>query len=185
MVLESLPGMGKPVISIDGTNSTIRFDPMTEGTTWSVMQPTLKIYGPTLDSLTVKQGWLSYSGKTQDLSIETVGAGSSVNLQRGTYGKLTIKASEQSSVDASNVTVLAAVVDGQTGSTVSLGTVKSLAVTQNEACPIGGNAMSVNVHAVNTGVMDYNGVSIKANTHETNCGTVQVGDIYADGEGAY
>ncbi|MBC7746777.1 PspC domain-containing protein [Pedobacter sp.] len=174
IVLRSLPGIGEPVVSLDGTKATISFDSLAEGDFWPHMQPTLKIYGPKLDNLVVKQGQVGYYANSQDMSLETIGNGSWITLQRGTFGKLTIKASDQSSVDAANVTVLVADIVTQTGSSIELGTVKSLSVTQPEACPIG-KTTRVSVQSVSAGIIQYNGAALNAETQATYCGSIQVG----------
>jgi len=177
ITLRALPGVGKPIITVNSTSATLGFASLTKINAWIQMKPTLIIYGPKLDSLVIQQGSVIYSANSQDLSLEMTGQ-SSVTLERGMFGKLSVKASDQASVNASNVTVLAADVDARTGSSVSLGTIKSLSVVQPEACPVGSNTTIVSAYGINTSTMQYNGVMINTKTHETQCGTVRIGDVY-------
>ncbi len=177
IVLQSLPGMGKPSISIDGTNATISYRPTVVSSSWPQMQPVVKIYGPALESLVVTKGIVAYSANSQSMKIETRGQESSVVLRSGIFGKLTVKASDQSSVSADYVTVEVAELDVRTGANVALGNVRTLAVAHSEACPAGSVAV-VTVHSISAAMMQYNGTMITSKTHVTNCGSVRIGDIY-------
>jgi phage shock protein PspC (stress-responsive transcriptional regulator) len=174
IAVRELSGAGKPIVKVDGTNATISFESLSGINAWA-FKPVLTIHGPKLDNLVVRQGFVIYSANSQDLTLEATGQ-SSVVLNSGTFGNLNIKASDQSSVDASGVTVLVANVDTRTSANVSLGTIKSLSVIQSEACPAGGNTTAVSAFGVNTNKMQYNGVMMDAKTHQTNCGTVNIDD---------
>ena len=166
----SLVGDIKPDIFINGSDATIKLA-SNQSARWPQMQPTLTIYGPKLDSVVVKRGDVDYSANKQDMNIETAGDSSSIDLKNGVFSNLMIDARENSSVKTDKSTVENAVINSQTGSDVTLGTVKSLAITQPEACPTDTSA-EVDVQNVSSSVMRYNGKEIKASAYSANCGSV-------------
>jgi len=171
----SLPDDKQPIISIINDVLSVKLA-SNQSARWPQLQPILTIYGPKLDSIIVKQGDVAYSTNIQDLNIETTGGNSSIDLIGGTFSKLTVDARDNSTVTAAQSTVESAAVNSQTGSSVTLGTVKSLLVAQPEACPVN-NIATINVQNVNSGIMQYNGNSINAKSYSTNCGSVIIGEI--------
>jgi len=171
----SLPDDEQPNISISGDNLNVKLI-SNQSARWPQLQPILTIYGPKVDSIIIKQGDVAYSTSKQDVNIEIIGSNSSIDLTDGTFSKITVDARDNSTVTASKSTVEAAVVTSQTGSNVTLGTVKSLSITQPEACPVDSNA-TVNVQNVNSGTMQYNGNSMSTKSYIANCGSVIFGEI--------
>ena len=170
IALRLLPGAKEPAISVDGSNLIIELT-NDSATQWVQMKPILTIYGPKLDKLNIKGGEVTYSAGVQDIVIEAAGQNAIVNLISGTYKNLSIKASDQSSVDVSVVTVESATIDSKLGAHVLMGTVKSLSVIQPEACPIDVNT-SINIQHISSGIMNYNGNKISAKTYNTDCGSI-------------
>jgi phage shock protein PspC (stress-responsive transcriptional regulator) len=174
IVMSSSDNIKKPVISIDNKKATINLT-SSQKDHWSPIQSTLTIYGPKLDKLIVQRGYVSYSTNSQNMSIETTGQDSSVNLQSGTFSELDVVSGDQSLVDASGVTVEVAKADTKTGARVNFGIVKSLYVTQPDACPVDADTTIV-VRSINTDTIQYNGTNISAKvTHKTSCGSVLIG----------
>lgn len=174
ITLQSLVNEKKPTILLDGRKANINFvdDSYSH---WPQLQPTLTIYGPKLDSLIVKSGNITYEAGSQDIVIESTGQNSFVDLQSGTFGNLTIKTSNNSSINASGATVEMATIDERTGSHVTLGIIKSLSVTQPEACPADSET-DVTVEDIGDSTMIYNDNVIKVGTHETSCGSIIIND---------
>jgi len=175
ITLKSLTSSKEPVISMNGSELSISLK--AEGLNqWVQYNPILTIYGPKLDKIDAKSGEVTYSAETQDLSVEATGQNSIVNLSNGVYKNLSILASDQSSVDVSIVTVETVVIDSKLGSQITMGTVNTLTVVQSEACPAY-TVASVHVQGISSGVMNYNGNKINAETQNTNCGSVVIGEV--------
>lgn len=170
IVYHSLPGDEQPNISYDGTNLSVKLQPNLSAR-WPHLQPTLTIYGPKLDLIEVKYGNVVYSAIKQDLAIFTTGQNSSINLSGGMFNNLAIDARDNSSVSADESTVENVIINSQTDSDIELGTVKSLDVTQPEACPSNTSA-EVDLQSVSAGTMLYNGKEIKAGTYDATCGSI-------------
>lgn len=174
MTLRSLPEENQPIISVNGATATLRFAP-SSGVRLSHGPVLLRVYGPALDSLIAKNSTVNVlAGTSASLSIETIGNGSSVSLEGGVFDRLRLKAGGQTMISASYASVATGEVDMHSDSHVSLGTVKSLSVTQPSSCP-SSQSTQLNVEAVTSGVFAYNGESQVAKTYDSHCGRVVVG----------
>lgn len=172
--LHSLPSDERPVVSVKGDSLNIELV-SSQNARWPQLQSILTVYGPYLDKVVIKQGSVDYMASKQDMIVETVGQNSSIDLIGGIFNNLMIDAQDNSSVSADRSTAENVVVNSQTGSDVELGTVKSLDVSQPEACPADTNS-EVDVQSVSSGVMRYNGKEIKASAYNANCGSVVFND---------
>jgi hypothetical protein len=173
VVMESLPNVKKPVISVDGTTTVLSFAPSDRHFIFS--RPSLKIYGPKLETLIVKQGSVTYTSTgTQDLTVQTQSSGS-VSIQGGRFQNLIVTADNGGTLDASNATVQSVIADVVAASQVTLGTVKTLATTQPESCPVGQKALVI-VEAITSDTFTYNATSHQATSFEAHCGAVQIGE---------
>ena len=139
--------------------------------------PSLIIYGPALDDLTVEQGNFEYVSESQtgqnSLKISSLGA-TAISLS-GIYERLEV--SGAGDVDAGPGTVYDLVVNAKEFGTVRAGTVRNLAVTYGEACQrtyhTGSN---VSVMGISSGVMTLNGREVGATAQELPCVKISVGD---------
>lgn len=172
---QSLPNDEQPKISVNNAKLTIDYSSR-QSARWPQFQPTLIIYGPKLDSLSVKEGDVEYSSRQENISIETVGDNSSVNLKGGVFNNLKIDAKDSSTVAADNATVENVFINSQTGSDIELGTVKTLEIVQSEACPADITA-NINVQSVSLGTIKYNGKDIKAEDYSVTCGSIDFDNI--------
>ena len=170
--VKSLSGNDQPVITIAGSVATIKFRNDTNKQMFN-LQSTLTIYGPKLDSLIVNNGDVSYLAKAQDMTITADGAGSNVTLNQGSFTNLSLKAENESSIDASAATITNVSVDQKTDSHVILGTVKQLSVTQPVTCA-SDVVTDVEVESVISGNYRYNSSDVVENSHKSNCGSVTI-----------
>lgn len=175
MELTSLIDDDKPKIAMSEANLNISLM-STQSARWPQMQPTLKIYGPKLNSIIVNNGDVSYSANKQDISVETKGSNSSINLAAGIIDNLYVIAKDDSNFSATKATVENAIIDAQTGADVSLGVIKTVKISQPEACPVDSDT-SISINTVSSGVMTYNGKELKAESHNSSCGSIDFDSI--------
>lgn len=172
---KSLLNDDQPKILVDANNLNIEYS-SAQSARWPQLQPTLTIYGPKIDKIMLKNGNVEYLANKQDMNIETVGRNSSVNLVGGTFVNLVIVAKDGSSISADKSTVENALINSETSSTIELGNVKTLDITQPEACPADTSA-EVSVQNVAQGMMRYNGKDLKVSTYDANCGSIDIDNI--------
>ena len=141
------------------------------------VQPGLIIYGPALESFETNGVRVNYSNAMSQDSL-------SITLSES-FGDVTINGAYKSvlvdgkgSLDASSSAIQKLEVRSTQALTVSAGTVRELIVTQSDVC---GNMMynsetKVSVTAVTSGAMTYNGKQLTAETYDSNCASVVVGN---------
>ena len=180
----------KPRIIRDGETATLSLDfiDKNEGRSFTVYMPTvLRVYGPALQKFDVKQNVNAsyYNEKPQEkLAITLQAAGLELN---GTYNKVTVLQRETGRANLERATVGELRVDNQ-GGMVEAGVVRTLNVTQPDACPANSNEDGIVVHvqSVSSGKMHYNGVERQTRTIRQDCGAVFIGnddDSYREGYG--
>lgn len=177
--LSSLPTTNL-VINTEGQNATVSLDVKSSFRN-SFVQPVLTIYGPALQSITSETVDVSYEGGKQDAL--TLNANEHVNLNAtGTFALVT--AAGSGSIDLASATVLALDVRAEHNLSVTAGTVRELTVTQPDVCPSGAyeKGTSVEIAGVTSGQMTYNGSTMPATTHNTNCAIVTIGETVDDYE---
>lgn len=177
--LTSLPTTSL-VIKTEGTRAIISFD-VKQNFRNSFAQPTLTIYGPALADMTSDSVDFTYEGQKQD--TVSITASKHVNIgATGTFGKVEVNGS--GSIDLASATVLSLSVRAEQNLSVTAGTVRDLTVVQPDVCPSGtfDNSTSVEVAAVTSGKINYNGADIPATTHNTSCAIVAVGESINDYE---
>lgn len=143
------------------------------------IQPLLTIYGPKLETFEVNAGvWASYTVKSQPaLTIKAQGGnGVSVSLDGSVDALIVI--GEYAQVDAAGATVRTLEVRSGQDLSLSAGTVKTLTVTQPDVCPsqYGNTNTIVEVAAVSSNIIRYNGEERPAETYRAYCAAVIVGD---------
>lgn len=175
--LSALP-KAKVVLKTEGEVTRISLD-IPKDYRNNFVQPQLIIYGPALESFETNGVQVNYSnvGSQDSLDISLSKAFGSVTIN-GTYQSVTING--KGSVDASSSAIQKLDVRATQELSVSAGTVRELIVNQSDVC---GNVTysgdtKVSVSAVTSGTMTYNGKQMTAETYQTNCAAVQVGDDY-------
>jgi hypothetical protein len=163
----------KPTISVDGTQAVIKYSDEDALDNWVHTRPIIVVYGPKLNDIKLDDGTLSYQANKQDLTLVAKGENSVINFESGTFDKLSINATDSSSVNAANITANDVTIEQDLNSMVTLGRVKSLKITQPETCPSYGNA-TTEVKGVLSGNIIYNNQSIGVEERSLGCGSVLI-----------
>lgn len=146
-------------------------------------RPSLVIYGPALQNVTLLSGSLEYQGKgTQaELSLDVQSGQLTLN---GAYGTVTARV-EASDLDTQNAGVDNLILDVKRGA-VTAGVVRGLTLTQPEACPANRDSTQgrVAVQAVSSNKITFNGEERDAKSFTHVCGELIVGGVDED-EGDY
>lgn len=177
---EGLPGV-VPEIEIDGTTAEIDIEftgKEADEKSWNYgFRPTLTVYGPAVETIAIDEhSQVTYHNKQPQNSLAVTVQAGGFDLQ-GTYQNVTIANKNGGVVGLGDAAIQTLTVDDQ-GGHVSAGVVRSLAVMQPDSCRAASSYQSnlfVEVQAVSSGVMQYNGKEQAARTIENDCGTVQVG----------
>jgi len=130
--------------------------------------PTITIYGPRLDSIIVSNGYASYnSGSQAKLKAEVYNA-SSLRLVGSRIDELTVKTdgSGQLSADEAAIAAVKASIFGR--SSVSLGNIKSLDVTNPDVCA-SSEAAQLSVQNIISATFTHNGIEAGAKSSEGPC----------------
>lgn len=146
----------------------------------SFVQPTLTVYGPALQSITidVENGGthVSYDGRTQPaLTINSMGENGRFDVT-GVFEQVTVTGTGSVSLDSATIRSLN--IQAEQGLDVSAGTVNTLNVKQPDVCPSDtwGGSTSVSVAEVTSDQMVYNDKSVPVESIETSCGVVTIQD---------
>lgn len=174
------PSDTKPQISIgdDSTSATISFVSAGTQEFWGgYIQPSLKIYGPALQAIDIKNGTMHYyNAATQD-ALAITGEASSLGIA-GSYKTVSVISKDTANTMLRNAAIenLEVRLDG---GYVAAGVVRTLSVRQPGACPAREDYDDQNrvaVQAVSSGTLTYNGVERAAAFVKNDCGVVIVGD---------
>lgn len=188
--LEALPGV-YPSFEIEDDGVTAKIElALTGRPTWSFNQlhmsrPQLKIYGPAVENLKVASGNVHYYNKTGQERL-TIEAEANQFSLAGTYQHVVATSRdgvEMSLGDAAIENLTVNLAEGL----VQAGVVKTLTITQPEACEAYDNYAEnrLRVQAVSSGNMTLNSVEMPAQTTRRDCGTVFIGNSGDPGEGDY
>ena len=174
--LTSLPGV-VPNVAIDGETAVLTID--TVGKDRSFFgSPMLKVYGPSLNQVTVESGSVSYSTTRPQGEMTVVSQSSDGSVEL--YGSYKRVVTEGGSIALGGSSIESLEARMGVYGAVEAGTVRHLAVVQPDVCPAGDNGYNelpqVIVRAVTSGEMTYNTQLITAKTHKTSCGVVTIGN---------
>jgi phage shock protein PspC (stress-responsive transcriptional regulator) len=133
------------------------------------------VYGPALKNLTASEGTtLRYqSGSQRNL---TIGAkkNASVEVTGGTIESISIAAAKDSSVITAGATVQNVTSHLGASAQLELGTVKSLAITDDNSCPSNDREARVSVSDVTSGNMTFNGEKQPVKTIDSGCTEIDI-----------
>jgi phage shock protein PspC (stress-responsive transcriptional regulator) len=179
ITLTALPGIHPKVSMSSDTTASISLVSdinKKQNNHYGYIQPRLKIYGPALDKLEIKNGTVTYRTNVQSQIQVITQDGTSVFLT-GLYNKLSATANGTSSIDASGSSVETLDANTSTNNMILAGTIKSLNVIQPEVCPADteSNNDRVEVSGVTSETISYNGQNLPAKNHTTACGVVTIG----------
>jgi phage shock protein PspC (stress-responsive transcriptional regulator) len=137
-------------------------------------QQVVTIYGPALEQITTSQkSDIEYRPMVQQqLSIHT-SESSDVTITKGSIDTLTIDASDGSEVSASGAAVAHVQATVKSGATLEFGTIESLALTDQKACP-SNSLSSIEVWKVSGGTIMLNDIAIEAKSKTLNCTRLSV-----------
>ena len=178
--LRALPGL-EPDIVIDGANARIAFKSNAlQNRLYEWVQPQLIIRGPALESAKVEQGGFHYTAQYPDgqRSLKLDALPTTNASVMGKFSQLQVVGAGEIDLSQATVSDVMANIDG---GSVTAGVVRSLAVTQPEACPSSTyeDWNVVKVSAVTSGKLTRNGVEQSVKTDDkvgTMCGSIIVGD---------
>ncbi|MNH50419.1 DNA-binding transcriptional activator PspC [compost metagenome] len=182
MVVTALPSV-TPSVTVEGNKA--RLSVAQPGDAKHIFsRPIIQVYGPKLAIIATKEGDVRYQAAGQPELVARANGGGLVIT--GSVTALTVTSSD-ASITAEGATVENAVVTTRDGGSATLGNIKTLRVTQPEACPGYGDPVGQNkvkAQGVTSQTIEYNGQVIEAVSKETNCGTITIGD-HLFGEDAY
>ena len=170
----TMPG-DRPAITVNGTTARVSFSP--KDIRYRYAQPSLKIFGPELASVTVEAGNVTYHAKEQDAILLTSKNQADISLD-GTFTSVTAKATDTSTIFLAGAAIENLAAETTDSASISAGTVRTLEVTQPEICSAwgGGTPATVTVQGI-SGRFSYNGKEQPTmRTHETSCGSVVITD---------
>lgn len=187
--ISAIYGTMTPSIKVDGSKAILTMTGKNDRRN-RYTQPTLTIYGPALNNVTVKSGTVHYYNKdmqdTLTIITESSDKRTSNNHQTlvggsfeatGRYGTVSLTAKFASGITLNRATVENLKADIR-GGYVSAGVVRSLIVNQVDVCPSNNysDQNRIVVQGVVTGKLAYNGLEQDAKTIDNNCGVLIIGD---------
>jgi phage shock protein PspC (stress-responsive transcriptional regulator) len=133
------------------------------------------VYGPALKNLTAGEDTtLRYqSGKQRNLMVDAK-ENASVEVTGGTIEGFSITAAKDSSVIAAGATVQNVTSHLGASAQLELGTVKSLAITDDNSCPSNDREARVSVSDVTSGDMMFNGEKQPVKTIDSGCTEIDI-----------
>lgn len=168
----------KPVVTVkpDSQEATISLQVNYDDTRNLSVQPSLTVYGPALDTIAMTgDGSAYYYNKNRQETLTATAQYGSLKIN-GTYGRSVAKTSDSGQILLNDATVnqLEATTEG---GYITAGVVRELILVQPEVCPATADELQnrVEVSAVTSGSLMYNGHPKQAVTYKTECGRVVVG----------
>lgn len=178
--LETFQGV-KPQITIsdDNNTATITMKDTTSQYHWgNFVQPSLKVYGPELQTITSENSTVHYyNDDHQQENITLLVASGSLSLS-GSYKTVTATSKDVAEVALDGATIeelKSQVVDGR----IKAGVVRTLDVEQSDVCAAhtdDTDQRRLVVSSVSSGKLTYNGTTQPAQSISQACGTVIIGD---------
>ncbi len=187
--LFGLSGM-KPRIEIspDGTSATVWVEGVSDdrGPRWWIgPQSTLYIYGPALSTITTKSGTLHYYNSLAQERLAVRSESDTVTLA-GSFGHVSVD-NKDAWVDLRDAAIERLEIVSSTGRTAA-GVVRELIVTQPDVCTaweVDNEQSQVQVQAVSSGMITYNGEKRPAETIRSDCGSILIGSDSNDDTSMY
>ena len=174
MVVTALPDV-KPMVKIEGGKAHLSVTQPGD-VKYIFSRPTITIYGPKLAMIDTKGSDVRYHADNQPEFMAKASGGSLVVT--GSIATLTAMSGDGATVAADGATVKDAVIETREGGSATLGHIKTLRVTQPEACPGSGGYVGQNqvaVQSIASKTIQYNDQVIEAVSKATNCGSVTIG----------
>lgn len=179
--LDALPGVTPHITVADDGSASVRVDAKNERSRpfayWG--DPVLRIYGPSLEAVTIESGRVHYYNEAEQDTLRVAGKADSFSLA-GSYKTVQVESSDGADISLGDSAIEALDV-AMNGGRVTAGVVLHLTVTAAEACPAreqNDEQNRVVVQAVSSGKMVYNATEQAAKTVIADCGSVIVGREY-------
>ena len=176
--LDALPGVTPHITVADDGSASVRVDAKNERSRpfayWG--DPVLRIYGPSLEAVTIESGRVHYYNEAEQDTLRVAGKADSFSLA-GSYKTVRVESSDVADISLGDSAIEALDV-AMNGGRVTAGVVLHLTVTAAEACPAreqNDEQNRVVVQAVSSGKMVYNATEQAAKTVIADCGSVIVG----------
>lgn len=141
-------------------------------------QPVLKVYGPALEMIRVESGNVNYHNKNAQDHLMIYAQANRFSLT-GSYKHVNV--AKLTNEDMAEVALSSAAIENlnidATNSYVHAGVVRTLVITQSDACAVdgGGGQSRVRVQAVSSGMLTLNNAELPAQTIRRECGTIVIG----------
>ncbi len=169
----------KPQFNIadDGTSATVKLVAVDHknASLWNTAQPTLYIYGPALTDVTLDENaTFRYNSKDKQNELKVDAQAATFELS-GTFE--TVNAvTRGGSLDLSGAAITTLSIDNRDGD-VTAGVVRNLSVAQPDSCAVdasGDAPVSIDVRAISSGRLTYNGVERTASGVKNECGALTI-----------
>lgn len=176
---DALPGITPQVkIGDDGVSATVSIKLTNEQTRWywASGQPSLKIYGPALETIVAKNNATHYYNDDVQNELTINGESGQFSLA-GVYKTVRVTSKDVADVALGSATIENLVVKLE-GGHVAAGVVRTLAVEAPDVCPAResyGEKSRVEVQAISSDQLTLNGQEQAAKFVNTNCSLVSVG----------
>lgn len=165
-------------ITMEGETLRVKIEP--GGYLHDIAENTLLISGPQLDSIVVKNGYVSYSGAAQEKLAAEVNNHSSLRSIDARFDTVTAKVEDSAQFSGEEATIANAKIDLSRSSVVKLGNITSLEVTSPQACASDHSAL-VAVATIADATFVHNGAKTAVKPLQTPCVVIEFdGDDEAD-----
>lgn len=170
-VLTSVPGIK---VELKNTEEGVRVTSTAETQDDVYLaNPTLVVYGPELEKITITQGFVHYTSmKSQPIQIN---ATRGQVVLYGIYSKATFVTAEEGFVEAEGANIVDVIADSKAGGAITLGNIATLDLTQPTTCPSSRQA-TIDIENVADGKITYNGVLQTVRSEEYTCGQIRVNE---------
>ncbi|HEY8886749.1 MAG TPA: PspC domain-containing protein [Candidatus Microsaccharimonas sp.] len=161
-----------PKVDVTVENGVLRVKLAFSNQTNGIADNTITLYGPRLESIIVSNGYVSYSATSQPSLKTEVYNGSSLRLTGSRIDNLTVKTDETAQLFAEDAAVanVKASVYGQ--SSVGLGNIKSLDVTNPDVCASNQTA-KLSVENIVSASYTHNGIEEATKSTKDPCLSIQ------------
>jgi phage shock protein PspC (stress-responsive transcriptional regulator) len=134
----------------------------------------ITIYGPAMKTITIADGAMNYTTKTQESLAVTVKANQSFTITDGIIASLTATLEKNATINALDASIDRVTMDNNAIASASLGNVKDLTITNNLSCPTAVNSQ-VDVDGI-SGSLILNGTPTTVASTRIPCLEIRLSD---------
>lgn len=128
----------KPVVNVENGRLKVSLDGRLTTTDTCGMpcgRYQITVYGPALESISVKSGNVRYISQSQDSLKSVVGAGQSLVIDQGSIGTLNVSADKDATINASGTSIETVNVVNTETASANFGNVRNLSIVNRQSCP--------------------------------------------------